>query len=122
MKLINWIKGLFYKKVKIVRLSKGAILPTYGTAGAACVDIYASEDSWVGPEMTIAIKTGFAIELPANYEFVIKPRSGMSYNTGLRVSNSPGCVDEDFRGEVKVLLTNIFGGKTYEIKKGDRIA
>jgi len=133
--------------VKIRKVRPHAIIPTYGTAGAACFDLYAAEDTIVAPGETVAVPVGFAVELPDGYEMQIRPRSGISLKTKLRVANSPGCVDSDFRGEVAVIFDNIattynehfpsvttldggleydgFGQylfNTYLIRRGDRIA
>lgn len=94
--------------VKIRKVRPHAVVPTYGTAGAACFDLYAAEDVIIAPGDTAAVPVGFAVELPDGYEMQIRPRSGISLKTKLRVANSPGCVDSDFRGEVAVIFDNIF--------------
>jgi len=108
--------------VKFKKLHKDAQLPTYATPGSAGMDLYACNDEtitlWPGTE-ALLIPTGLAMELPPGYEAQIRPRSGLSLK-GLSVANSPGTVDEDFRGEVKVIMRN--HGHTFQIHKGDRIA
>lgn len=98
-------------------------IPKKETSGAAGYDIRAdiTQDLIIHKNETVAIPTGLYISMPQNMECQIRPRSGISYKTGLRVSNSPGTIDSDYRGEIKVLITNIFD-KPEIIKPGDRIA
>jgi dUTP pyrophosphatase len=93
--------------VKIKRLHPDATVPQYATAGAAGFDLVAVEDVIIAPGETAKIRTGLAFELPPGYELQIRPRSGISEKTKLRVSNAPGTVDADYRGEVCVLVDNI---------------
>lgn len=115
-------------KVKVKKLHKDAVLPKYQTKGASGFDIHALENLVVFRGETKLVKTGLAFEIPQGYELQVRPRSGTSLKTTLRVSNSPGTVDADYRGEVCVIMDNIeqFNrgieeGSVY-IKKGDRIA
>jgi len=93
--------------VNIKRLHPDAVVPRYATELAAGFDLVAVEDVIIAPGETALVPLGFAIEIPPGYELQIRPRSGISWKTKLRVSNSPGTVDGDFRGEVKVIVDNI---------------
>lgn len=108
--------------VKFKKLHADAKLPTYATTGSAGMDLYACNDEpivlWPGAD-AVLIPTGLAMELPSGYEAQIRPRSGLSLK-GIAVANSPGTVDEDYRGEVKVIMRN--HGHTFHIHKGDKIA
>jgi dUTP pyrophosphatase len=112
--------------VQITRLNSVAHdipLPAYATSHAAGMDIYAAvEGDFVlkGGE-TALIPTGFAIALPAGFEAQVRPRSGLAIKHQVGILNSPGTIDSDYRGEVKVILTN-FGKSDFVIKRGDRIA
>lgn len=106
--------------VKIKKLDPDLSTPVYKTVGSAGCDICASEDTvvpWNGPAM---VPTGLFIEVPEGYECQVRPRSGLA-KEGITVFNSPGTVDSDFRGEMKILLYNVTDFD-FEIKKGDRIA
>lgn len=124
--------------VKIRKVRPHAVLPTYGTAGAACFDLYAAETVVIKDRQTVVIPTGLAFEIPNGYEMQIRPRSGLSAKTKFRVIL--GTVDSDFRGEVGVIVDaladhritnqartldgNIFEGAygSYLVQRGDRIA
>jgi dUTP pyrophosphatase len=114
-------------RVGIVRLphAEGLPLPAYQTEGAAGLDLIAALDAQ-GP-MTLApgaralIPTGLILELPQGYEAQVRPRSGLAVNHGVTVLNSPGTVDSDYRGEVRVILANL-GQAPFEIRRGERIA
>ncbi|WP_422388004.1 dUTP diphosphatase [Brevibacillus borstelensis] len=92
--------------VKVKRMHPDAVIPQYATAGAAGFDLVAVEDVVIAPGETVKVRTGLAFELPPGYELQIRPRSGVSAKTKLRVANAPGTVDADFRGEVCVLIEN----------------
>jgi dUTP pyrophosphatase len=98
-------------------------LPAYQTDSSAGADICAniSESILIEPLQRKLIPTGLFIELPNHFEAQIRPRSGLAYKYGLTVLNSPGTIDADFRGEIKVLLINLSNEK-YEIQPGERIA
>ncbi|HKM38647.1 MAG TPA: dUTP diphosphatase [bacterium] len=98
-------------------------VPAYQTPGAAGFDLYAAIDQplALGPGERVLVSTGVAIALPAGYEAQIRPRSGLALKCGLTVLNSPGTVDSDYRGEIKVLLINL-GTKPIIIQRGDRVA
>jgi dUTP pyrophosphatase len=108
--------------VKFKKLHAEAQIPKYQTAGAAGMDLVACNDEpitlWTGAEAML-VPTGLSIELPQGYEAQVRPRSGLSLK-GVSVANSPGTVDEDYRGEIKVIMRN--HGHTIVIHKGDRIA
>jgi dUTP pyrophosphatase len=93
--------------VKIRKLHPDAVTPAYATELAAGFDLVAVSSEIIPPGHTRIIPLGFAIEIPEGYEMQVRPRSGMSLSTKLRISNSPGTIDADFRGEVKVLIDNI---------------
>lgn len=109
-------------QVKIINQSDNP-LPAYETIHSAGMDLRASLNSAVllNPGERKLIPTGLFIELPVGYEAQIRPRSGLAYKHGVTVLNSPGTIDADYRGEVKVLLINL-GQESFEIQNGDRIA
>ena len=107
-------------ELKVVVMDKEIPLPRYMTHGAAGMDLFAAESVSLAPGEIKLISTGIKVAVPVGYELQIRPRSGLATN-GVAIVNSPGTVDSDYRGEVKVCLINL--GKTvFEIKKGDRIA
>jgi dUTP pyrophosphatase len=113
-------------EVKFMRLPGNVDLPppSYATPGAAGMDLMAclpDGDMTLRPGATALIPTGFAVELPPDTEMQIRPRSGLAVKHGLTIPNSPGTVDEDYRGPVKVALRNT-GPEAYTISHGDRIA
>ncbi|HRH47398.1 MAG TPA: dUTP diphosphatase [Panacibacter sp.] len=109
-------------KVKIVNQSSNQ-LPGYATAGAAGMDIRAhlSETLTLQPMQRFAVPTGLFIELPEGFEAQIRPRSGLALKNGITCLNSPGTIDADYRGEIKVILINL-SGEIQLINPGDRIA
>lgn len=107
-------------KIKKTKDNPGFI-PEYKTSGAAGFDLAASSEFIIDSGCTAMVPTGLMFEIPDGYEIQIRPRSGMSYKTKLRVSNAPGTIDSDYKGEVKILIDNI-GDEPYTINKGDRIA
>jgi dUTP pyrophosphatase len=120
--------------IKIKKLHPDAVIPTYGSEGAAGFDLYAIEDVILIPGETKLIKTGLAMQIPFGYEVQVRPRSGMSLKTNFRVANAPGTIDSDYRGECCVIghhvsqsdklknSGNFLKIQPIEIKKGDRIA
>lgn len=98
-------------------------LPFYATAGAAGMDLRAatSDPITLAPLERALVPTGFAIALPDHFEAQIRPRSGLAAKQGLTVLNSPGTIDADYRGELKVILVNL-SNETVTIERGDRIA
>lgn len=109
--------------VRIRRLphGEGLALPAYATAGAAGMDVLAAEDVTIAPGGRHAVATGFAVAIPAGYEIQVRPRSGLALKHGISVPNSPGTVDADYRGEVKVILINL-SDEAFAISRGDRVA
>ena len=109
-------------KVKIINRSNNA-LPAYETAHAAGLDLRAhlSEAMSIAPMQRQLIPTGLFIELPIGYEAQIRPRSGLAFKNGITVLNSPGTIDADYRGEIKVLLIN-FSDQLFVVEPGERIA
>ena len=103
------------------KLSDGASLPEYKTTGAAGADICSNEDCSINPGSWKMVSTGLFPEIPENFEIQVRSRSGLAAKNGVFVLNSPGTVDSDYRGEIKVILANM-SDKVFEIKKGDRIA
>lgn len=101
----------------------GALPPEYKTEGSAGADLRAclKELMTLGPGERAAIPTGIRIELPAGYEAQVRPRSGLALQKGLTCLNSPGTIDSDYRGEIKVILVNL-GAESATIESGDRIA
>lgn len=106
--------------VKILNKSSNK-LPEYANLGDAGMDIRANETSTVYPGETKIIKTGLFIEVPVGYELQVRPRSGISAKTKMRVANSPGTIDSNYRGEIGVIVDNL-GGEEIKITAGDRIA
>lgn len=108
--------------IKIINRSKNA-LPAYETLHAAGMDLRADLDSPVvlKPMQRQLVPTGLYIELPEGYEAQIRPRSGLAFKHGIGIVNSPGTIDADYRGEIKVLLIN-FSDAEFEVNSGDRIA
>jgi len=103
------------------KLDTGAVLPEYKTSGAAGADICSSEDCSINPNSWKMVSTGIFPEIPENFEIQVRSRSGLAAKNGVFVLNSPGTVDSDYRGEIKVILANM-SDKVFEVKKGDRIA
>ena len=91
-------------KIDIKKLHEDAVIPTYGTEGAAGFDFYSVDDYVVDPGKTVIVKTGLAVAVPVGYYLAVVPRSGVSAKTGIRIANSPGTVDADYRGEVGVIV------------------
>ena len=108
--------------VNVINKSKHA-LPEYATLASAGMDLRANLDSSVvlGPLERSLIPTGLFIELPVGYEAQIRPRSGLAFKNGLTVLNSPGTIDADYRGEIKVLLVNL-SNEVFVVKDGERVA
>lgn len=114
--------------VKVKKLShydESFPLPSYETKGAAGADVRASlgagESLLIKPGERVLVPTGLSMEIPFGYEVQVRPRSGLSFKTGLMVLNSPGTVDSDYRGEVKIILGNL-SNKDEVINHGDRVA
>jgi dUTP pyrophosphatase len=110
-------------EIKLSRLPHGAELPlpTYASEHAAGLDVCAAEDLVLEPGQRHAVATGFAIEIPDGYEVQVRPRSGLALKHGITCLNTPGTIDSDYRGEVKVILANL-GDEPFPIRRGERIA
>jgi len=114
-------------QVRIMRLehAKGLPLPEYQSEGAAGMDLLAAVDEAqpivLAPGARALIPTGLVLELPPGMEAQVRPRSGLALRQGITVLNSPGTIDSDYRGEVKILLINL-GESPWEIQRGERIA
>lgn len=109
--------------VAVMRLphGEGLDLPVYVTAGAAGMDVVSAEDVTIAPGMRHAVATGLAMAIPEGYEIQVRPRSGLALKHGITVPNTPGTIDSDYRGELKVILIN-HGSADFAIRRGDRVA
>ena len=109
--------------IRVKRLDHGAGLPLpgYATMGSAGMDISAAESLTLRPGKRHAVATGFAFAIPDGYEVQVRPRSGLALKHGITCLNTPGTIDSDYRGEVKVILANL-GDEDFVINIGDRIA
>ena len=110
-------------EIELQRLPHGAglPLPARATEHAAGLDVVAAEDVTLGPGQRHAVATGFAIAIPVGYEVQVRPRSGLALKHGVTCLNTPGTIDSDYRGEVKVILANL-GSEPFEVRRGERIA
>jgi dUTP pyrophosphatase len=100
---------------------EGLPLPAYASEHAAGLDVVAAESLTLAPGDRHAVATGFAIAIPEGYEVQVRPRSGLALKHGITCLNTPGTIDSDYRGEVKVILANL-GSDPFEIVRGERIA
>ncbi len=109
--------------VKLKRLphGHGLDLPAYATHGAAGMDVVAAENITLRPGSRHAVATGFAVAIPPGYEVQVRPRSGLALKHGITVPNTPGTIDSDYRGELKVIMINL-SDDNFPIQRGDRIA
>ncbi|MGE4322220.1 MAG: dUTP diphosphatase [Sphingobium sp.] len=108
-------------RVKRLPHGHGLPLPAYATAHAAGMDVVSAEDVTVPPGGRHAVATGFAIAIPDGYEVQVRPRSGLALKHGISLPNTPGTIDADYRGELKIILINL-GEEAFAIARGDRIA
>ena len=110
-------------KILIKRLSKEVSLPKYETSGSSGMDLAANIDANINidPGKTAIIPTGLALSIPKGFEVQIRPRSGLAAKQKISVLNTPGTIDADYRGEIKVILINL-GQETFKVEKGLRIA
>ena len=110
-------------RIRITRLphGEGLPLPSYATHGAAGLDVVAAEDLDLMPGQRHAVATGFKVAIPDGYEIQVRPRSGLAFKHGVTVPNTPGTIDSDYRGELKVLLIN-HGSEPFAVRRGERIA
>jgi dUTP pyrophosphatase len=114
-------------KIMVQRLphAEGLPLPACMTAGSSGADVCAAVDAGADvvlqPSSRALVPTGFCFEIPVGYEVQVRPRSGLAIKHGVTVLNTPGTIDADYRGEVKVILANL-GSAPFTVKRGDRIA
>ena len=110
-------------KILVKKFDKNIKLPTYKTSGSSGMDLvaYIKNKITIDPGKTVIIPTGIAVAIPKNYEIQIRPRSGLAAKKGISVLNTPGTVDSDYRGEIKIILINL-SKKSFVIKSGDRVA
>jgi len=110
-------------KILVKKFYKNIKLPTYKTSGSSGMDLvaYIENKITINPGKTAMIPTGIAVAIPKNYEIQIRPRSGLAAKKGISVLNTPGTVDADYRGEIKIILINL-SKKLFVVKSGDRIA
>ena len=117
--------GRDYVKLPFKRIKGAEDLPqpSYMTSGSAGMDIYAAveDDISIQPGNRVLVPTGLMVAVPSGYELQIRPRSGLAAKQGIGIVNSPGTIDSDYRGEIKVILINL-GRDLCTIKRGDRIA
>jgi dUTP pyrophosphatase len=100
---------------------EGLELPAYATEGAAGMDVLAAEDVTLPPGGRHAVATGLAVAIPPGFEIQVRPRSGLALKHGITVPNTPGTIDSDYRGELKVILIN-HGAQDFAVRRGDRVA
>ncbi|MEO0907177.1 MAG: dUTP diphosphatase [Pseudomonadota bacterium] len=110
-------------KVEVKRLAhgEGLALPAYATSGSAGMDVVSAEDVTIAPGARHAVATGLSVAIPQGFEIQVRPRSGLAFKHGITVPNTPGTIDSDYRGELKVLLIN-HGSEDFAIARGDRVA
>ncbi len=110
-------------EIKLTRLAhgQGLPLPRYASEDAAGLDVTAAEELTIQPGQRHAVATGFAIEIPRGFEVQVRPRSGLAFKHGITCLNTPGTIDSDYRGEVKVILVNL-GQEPFDVRRGERIA
>jgi dUTP pyrophosphatase len=110
-------------EIELKRLphGEGLPLPVYATEHAAGMDVVAAESLTLPPGARHAVATGFAIGIPPGYEVQVRPRSGLALKHGITCLNTPGTIDSDYRGEVKVILANL-GTEPFDVVRGERIA
>jgi len=110
-------------RLRVYKMRADAMIPRYETDGAAGLDLAACLDAplLIEPGKTARVSTGLRLALPSGHEGQVRPRSGLAARHGVTVLNAPGTIDEDYRGEVQVLLIN-HGAATFRIEPGDRIA
>ena len=108
-------------RIKRLPHGQGLALPAYATEGAAGMDVVSAEDVTLAPGARHAVATGLALAIPPGYEIQVRPRSGLALKHGISVPNTPGTIDSDYRGELKVILIN-HGAEAFAILRGDRVA
>ena len=108
-------------RVKRLAHGEGLDLPAYATSGAAGMDVVSAQDVVIAPGERYAVATGLAMAIPHGFEIQVRPRSGLALKHGITVPNTPGTIDSDYRGELKVILIN-HGAEPFAIVRGDRVA
>jgi len=110
-------------KILVKKFDKNIKLPAYKTSGSSGMDLvaYIKNEITINPGKTAMVSTGIAVAVPKNYEIQIRPRSGLAAKKGISVLNTPGTIDSDYRGEIKIILINL-SKKPFVIKSGDRVA
>ena len=110
-------------KIVVKKCDKNVTLPTYKTSGSSGMDLvaYIKKKIILNPRKTALIPTGISVAIPKNYEIQIRPRSGLAAKKGITVLNTPGTIDSDYRGEIKIILVNL-SNKSFVVKSGERIA
>ena len=108
-------------RVKRLPHGEGLDLPHYATDGAAGMDVLSAEDVTLPPGGRHAVATGLAMAIPHGYEIQVRPRSGLALKHGISLPNTPGTIDSDYRGELKIIMINL-GSEAFAISRGDRIA
>ena len=110
-------------KILIKKLSSEVLIPKYETAGSSGMDLaaYIQKDVIINPGDKALVPTGLSLSVPQGYEVQIRPRSGLAAKSGITVLNTPGTIDSDYRGEIKIILINLSKDK-FIIKNGERIA
>ncbi|MBR5973877.1 MAG: dUTP diphosphatase [Clostridiales bacterium] len=126
-------------EIFVEKISEDAILPAYAHDGDAGMDLYSVSDVVIAPGETVLVHTGLKFAIPQGFEVQIRPRSGISLNTPLRIPNAPGTIDSGYRGEICIIMENTSSDKyaqepelllsdkgnkkgPYHIRKGDRVA
>jgi dUTP pyrophosphatase len=104
-----------------ITLEEGATLPLYQTSGSAGLDLCTNEDFDIKPLERRFVGTGLRIALPSGFEAQVRPRSGLAVKHGITMLNSPGTIDSDYRGEIKLIMINL-GEKVVSFNRGDRVA
>ena len=107
--------------VKFLRIDPSAELPTYAHPGDAGMDIRSIEELTIAPGARALVHTGLVMALPPGYEAQVRPRSGLALKNGITVLNTPGTIDEGYRGEIGVILAN-FGSEPFKVEKGAKVA
>ena len=120
---LRYCRYCWFMDISLLRLPNGLDLPVpaYATDGAAGMDVVSAQDLILAPGARAAVATGFAMAIPDGFEVQVRPRSGLALKHGVTCLNTPGTIDSDYRGEVKVILANL-GSEPFAIKRGDRIA
>ena len=110
-------------KILVKKFNKNIKLPSYKSSGASGMDLVAfiKKKITINPGNRVTIPTGISLVIPKNYEIQIRPRSGLAAKKGVSVLNTPGTIDSDYRGEIKIILIN-FSKKSFIVNSGDRVA